>query len=166
MFSGSIDSQTYTSRALPFLARFFLFPLVSTSLFSPKPLLSTASSGGLTRVLDRVFHYLCLLYGIFLTILLISLFTFNIRRFMTRHGWNHRVYLSELNPVGIHDIMIDATRNRYDWTRGKQLILFPWISNIEIRGKQNYLFIAWPVLVSVYYSPQSVQRRLCPRSFL
>ena len=159
MFSGCIDSQTYTSRALPFLARFFVFPLVSTSLFSPKPLLSTASSGGLTRVLDRVFHYLCLLYGIFLTILLISLFTFNIRRFTTRHGWNHRVYLSELNPVGIHDIMIDATINRYDWTRGKQLILFFW-------GKQNYLFIAWPVLVSVYYSPQSVQRRLYPRRFL
>ena len=43
MFSGCIDSQTYTSRALPFLARFFVFPLVSTSLFSPKPLLSTAS---------------------------------------------------------------------------------------------------------------------------
>ena len=125
MFSGCIDSQTYTSRALPFLARFFVFPLVSTSLFSPKPLLSTASSGGLTRVLDRVFHYLCLLYGIFLTILLISLFTFNIRRFTTRHGWNHRVYLSELNPVGIHNIMIDATINHYDWSRGKQLILFP-----------------------------------------
>ena len=124
MFSGCVDSQTYTSRALPFLARFFVFPLVSTSLFSPKPLLSTASSGGLTRVLDRVFHYLCLLYGIFLTILLISLFTFNIR-FTTRHGWSHRVYLSELNPVGIHDIMIDATINHYDCTRGKQLILFP-----------------------------------------